>query len=126
MGPQHVEVGGMQRERLFAQHVLAGLRGGERERHVQVIGQRVVDGLDRRVGEQRLVRSVGPSDAVRGRRGVGRCLAARGDRRELDRRPGAAQGRDEFLGRDPPSRMPQRTGSWLSSPFTAQRAPHGA
>ncbi len=57
-------VGG-QRDRLFAQHVLARGGGRERERHVQVIGQRVVDRLDLRIGEQRLVRAVGLGNAER-------------------------------------------------------------
>ena len=73
-----------QRDRLFAQHVLARGRGLQRERHVQVIGQRIVDRLDLGIGEQRFVRAVGLGNAERvgGVRGAG--LVARGDRPDLE------------------------------------------
>ncbi len=52
---------GIERDGLFAQHVLAGLRRGrERHRDVQVVGQRVVDGVDIGVGEQLFVAASGP------------------------------------------------------------------
>ena len=53
---------GRQRDRLFAKHVLAGRRGLQRQRHVQVIGQRIVDRLDLGIGEQRLVAAVGRAE----------------------------------------------------------------
>ena len=46
------------RERLLAQHVLAGLGRADRPRHVQVVRQRIVDRLDFRIGQQRLDREV--------------------------------------------------------------------
>ena len=42
---------GIDRDRLFAQHMLAGARRGQRHRHMQMIGQRVVDGLDLGIGK---------------------------------------------------------------------------
>ena len=50
-----IHVLGIERERLFAQHVLAGGDGRERPRHVIAVGQRNVDGVDVRIGEQRVV-----------------------------------------------------------------------
>ena len=58
-----LRVGGGQRERLLAQDVLAGAGGGDRPLGVEVVRQRDVDGVDVRVGEERLVRAVGPRDA---------------------------------------------------------------
>ena len=52
------------RERLFAQHVLAGLGGSDRPLRVQAIRQRVVDRVDVRIGQQRLVRAVRALDAA--------------------------------------------------------------
>ncbi len=46
-------------ERFFAQHMLAGLGGLDGQRHVQLIGQRIVDGIDVGIGEQLFVRAVG-------------------------------------------------------------------
>ena len=55
-----------QAERLFAEHVLAGLGGLDGPGHVKLIGQRVVDGVDFGVGEQLLVGAVGLGNAERG------------------------------------------------------------
>ena len=46
-------------DRLFAEHVLAGPRCRQGDRHVQMVGQRIVDRIDVRVGEQLLVGAVG-------------------------------------------------------------------
>ena len=45
-------------ERLFAEHMLAGLGGLHGQRHVQLIGQRIVDGVDVGIGEQFFIRAV--------------------------------------------------------------------
>ena len=92
-------VRGRQRERLLAQDVLAGLRGGDRPIHVHVVGQRDVDRVDVGVRQQRLVRAVRGRDAefVRDGSGVGRV--ARGDRDDLGARRSTHPG-DHFLGRD--------------------------
>jgi hypothetical protein len=50
---------GVERDRLLAQHMLAGLGRLDRPRHVQVVGQRVVDRLDLAVGQQLFIRAVG-------------------------------------------------------------------
>ena len=57
-----VDVRGHQRHRLLAQHVFAGGNRAERPLHVQVIGQRDVDGVDRRVRQHRVVAAVGGPD----------------------------------------------------------------
>ena len=49
-------VGNRQREGLLAQHVLAGVEGTMRPLGVQMVRQRVVDRIDGRVRQQRLVR----------------------------------------------------------------------
>ena len=57
-------LGGVGRERLFAQHMLA--RGDRRQGPfgVQPIGERVVDGVDLRVGDEVGIRRQHPCDAV--------------------------------------------------------------
>ena len=86
IGPQHLELARSHRHRLLAQHMLAGLRRGERQRNVEVIRQRVVDRFDRRVGEERVVGPVGPRDAECRRSLLRRGEAARGQRRDLQQR----------------------------------------
>ena len=75
--------GGGQGERLLAQDVLAGPSRGDRPFGVQVVGQRDVDRVDVRVGEERLVGAVGPRDPELGRRPPPRARLARGDREDL-------------------------------------------
>ena len=74
------------RDRLLAQHVLAGGGGREGQWHVQVIGQRVVDRLDLGIGQQCLVRAIRLQDAQSIRGAARRVLAARGDRANVDQR----------------------------------------
>jgi hypothetical protein len=50
------------RDGLLAQHVLAGFQRADRPRHVQVVGQRIVDGIDLGIGQQLFVGSVGARD----------------------------------------------------------------
>ena len=71
---------GGQRDRLLAEHVLAGLHGADAPGHVQVVGQRVVDRLDVGIGQQGLVAPIGARDAELRRDTVGLGLVARGDR----------------------------------------------
>ncbi len=70
----------VERDRLLAQHVLARLQRADRPRDVQLVGQRIVDRLDRRIGEQFVVGAVGLGDPVRRRRRLGLGEVARGDR----------------------------------------------
>jgi hypothetical protein len=58
--------GGVGRERLLAQHVLARRDRLERPRRVQRIGQRVVHRVDLRIGEHLVVGAVRLGDAVLG------------------------------------------------------------
>ena len=60
--PQPFGICGGQRDRLLAQHVLAGLGRFQGERDVQVVRERVVDGLDLRIGKQLLIAAVGLGD----------------------------------------------------------------
>ena len=76
---QRLRLGDGQADRLLAQHVLARLRGLDRPRHMQVVGQRIVDGVDVRVGEQLFVRAVGRGNAERGRLLLRLRKIARGD-----------------------------------------------
>jgi hypothetical protein len=69
-------LGGRHRQRLLAQHVLAGRRRPQRPRRMEVVGQRDVHGLDVRIVEELLVAAVVPGDAqFRRRRGGPRRIA---------------------------------------------------
>lgn len=52
-------LGGGQRNRLFAQHLFARSHCRDRHRHMEVIGQRVVDGLDIGVVQEVLIGAIG-------------------------------------------------------------------
>ena len=79
-GDQRLRLVGVKRDRLLAQHVLAGLQRADRPGDVQLVGQRIVDRLDRRIGEQLLIGAVGAGDAERGGRRPRLGEIARGDR----------------------------------------------
>jgi hypothetical protein len=55
---QPVELGGVHGHGLFGEHVLARLDGLERPLQVEVVGERDVDRLDLRVGQERFVGGV--------------------------------------------------------------------
>ena len=74
---------GVQADRLFAEHVLACLGGAHGPRHVQVIGQRIVDRVDLRIGQHLLVGAVGFGNAEFARRRFGPRRVARRDARDL-------------------------------------------
>ena len=97
---QLLPFGGRQADRLFAQHVLAGLERRDRPGHVQVIGQRVVDRVDVRIGQQFFVRAVGLGDAqsFRPRLGPGPDRARRWPRSRSC--AAALHGRNDFLDAD--------------------------
>ena len=63
--------------RLLAQHVLAGLRCSERERHMEMIGQRIVDGLDLGVGQHLFIGAIGLGNTQFSGPFLGGLLAAR-------------------------------------------------
>ena len=88
---------GIQDERLFAQHVLASASGGER--HVQVVGQRVVNSLNAGVFQQGFIRAIGLGNAPAGRRALGLRQRARGYRVHRAKLA-LLQGRDDFLATD--------------------------
>ena len=56
---QRPRFGGRERDRLLAKDVLPASRGPDRPGHVQMIGQRVVDGIDLPICEQRLQAEAG-------------------------------------------------------------------
>jgi hypothetical protein len=65
------------RQRLFAEHMLAGGRSGDRLRRVQFIGRADIDGIHRPVGEQVANRRIGLRDSMLGRvRGAAHSVAA--------------------------------------------------
>ena len=68
-GLDAIDVVGAQRQRLFAQHVLAGVERAQRPLDVQRVGQRNVDGVDRRSrAAARRSRRARPGCSTRGRR----------------------------------------------------------
>ena len=62
--PGHVDLGGVARVGLLAEDVLAGRQRRQRPGVVHRVGQRDVDGIDLRVGQEGLVGAVDPADAV--------------------------------------------------------------
>ena len=87
-------VGRGQGQRLLAQDVLAGPRRGDRPLGVEVVRERDVDGVDLRVGEERLVGAVDARDPVplgdRGARARSRDPIATTSQRAARRMPGMA------------------------------------
>ena len=77
---------GVARERLLAEHVLAGLERFDRPLGVQRVRQRDVDRLDLGVGEQVLVRAVGARNLPLARVGLGPGPVAAGNGDEVDLR----------------------------------------
>ena len=82
-GEQGAGFGGGHGEGLLAEDVLAGFGGLDRPLNVQVVGERVVDGVDVGVGEERFVGGVGGGDVE----GGWRRSARRRDRGRRWRRP---------------------------------------
>ena len=62
-GKQGLGFGDGEADGLFAEDVLAGFGGLDGPRHVHLVGQRIVDGVDVGVGEQLFVRPVCLGDA---------------------------------------------------------------
>ena len=79
-----LDLGGGPRERLLAQHVLAGLERADRPRHVERVRQRDVDRLDVGVLEKRLVAPVRALDPVVARVRFGPRRVAARDRDDVD------------------------------------------
>ncbi len=94
--PQLLGFGGIEGDRLLAEHMLAGFQRLDRPGHMQVVGQRVVDRLDGGVGQQRLVAPIRLRYAGRPRGGLRRGQGARGDGTQLDQRAGQHR-RDHVL-----------------------------
>ena len=63
----------------FTQHMFAGTGRPERPLDMQIIGQRVVNGFDGRVGQQVFITAVGPGNAEFSRPGLRRAEIARSD-----------------------------------------------
>ena len=77
---QQLALGGRQPNRLFAQHMLARLERLDGPRHMQMIGQRVVNGLHLRVSEQCLVAAIAARNPKRGGCLFGGSCRARANR----------------------------------------------
>ena len=90
-GEQRLGLAGVERDRLFAEHMLARLKRAQGPGHMQFVGQRIVDRLDRGIGEQFLVGAIGFGDAELGRGAPWpwRCRARR-SRRRATARPAAS------------------------------------
>jgi hypothetical protein len=120
-GEHRLCVGRTHRQRLFAQHVLAGGAGLDRPFGMQVIRQRDIHRLDVRVGQQRLVGAEMPGDAEfrRERRGLG-GIAAGHRRHHGERGPGEPAGKlPRDVGR-PEHAIPNRRKS-AHRPFSQNR-----
>ena len=90
---------GVHRERLLAQHVLPRTGRGLRPLGMEVVRERDVDGVDVGVGEEFLVRAIGPRDVELRRNGRRAAWLARRDR--VHRAPsGATDSRDDLLSAD--------------------------
>jgi len=87
--PQPLGLCGGQRDRLFAQHVLARLGRFHGQRDVQVVRERVVHGLNLRIRQQLLVGAVGLRDAEGA--GGGACRGERAGGESPDLKPVALQ-----------------------------------
>ena len=90
---------GVQRDGLFAQHVLPRLRRLDGPRHVQVIRQRIVDRLNFRIAQQFLIRSISLFNFQPGSRRPGLVQIARSDSRHLTPRA-LLHPRNHFAHRD--------------------------
>ena len=75
---------GVGRERLLAQHVLAGGQGPQGPLGVEPVGQRIVDGVDVLVGQQLGVGPPDHRDVVLGGEYLGPVSVTGGDRPDLD------------------------------------------
>ncbi len=108
-GGNAIDVMRIERERLLAQHVLAGGDRGQRPRHVLGVGQRNVDGVDRGIVEQRLV-TLRPRAGCRTRARVrsARASVRLATARSSPRRDARKAGIRRRLMRAVP-RMPQRS-----------------
>ncbi len=82
-GGDAIDVRRIEREWLFAQHVLAGGDRRQRPRHVLGIGEGNVDGVDARIVEQRLIAGDGAWDRPLGGVAFGASQLAAGDRDQL-------------------------------------------
>ncbi len=102
LGPDGLDLTGLIRiesDGLLAQHMLSGSEGLDGQGRVQVVRERVVDRVDIRVGEQRLVRSVGLGDSE-GRGGLpGPGLVPGRERDDLAPLAGL-HGRDDLVAGD--------------------------
>ena len=76
---QRLRFRGGQADRLLAEHMLARLGGLDGPGNMEMVGQRIVDGVDVGVGQQLFVGAVGGGNAERGRGLLRLGQIARGD-----------------------------------------------
>jgi hypothetical protein len=96
---QRLGIGGIECDRFFAQHMLAGPCGARAPVHMHVVGQRIVDHVDLGIGQQLLIAAIGPGNPERLRRGLGLCDVARGERNDFCQRAALHAGQTDFLGK---------------------------
>ena len=74
---QLLRVPGRQCNGLLAQNMFASPSGLQGERHMEVIGKRIVDSLDLRIRQHLLIGAIGLRDAELGSPGLGSLAASR-------------------------------------------------
>ena len=121
---QRLGLAGVQRDRLLAQHVLAGARGARGPLDVHVVGQRVVDDVDLGIGQQLLVAAIGLRDpeATARRPGPFRYRARRAPRLASAARV-FMPGRLTFCAKLLAPSTPQRTGASVSFAVSSDSEP---
>ena len=81
-----LHVGRAPPQRLLAKHVLAGLECADSPLNVHRVGERDVDGVDVRIGQQRVISAVCALDAVLGGVALGGLALPAGNGEDLERR----------------------------------------
>ncbi len=89
---------GIERDWLLAEHGFALRQRLDRQGHMQMIGQRVVDCIYFRISKQILVAAIGLGDAEAGRHFLRLGGIARGDRRNVSQAAGLDGGNDRLGG----------------------------
>ena len=78
-----VDLARLQGNGLFGQHMLAGRKRLQRPFDMQVVGQRDIDRVNRRVGQQRLIAGMHHKGRAKGAEALGLCRVAGGQGRKF-------------------------------------------
>ena len=114
-----IDIRDRRRQRLLAEHVLAGPHRPDRPCGMERVRQRVVDRIDLRIVDERLVTGVNARDPPLARVDLGPRMIPARHRHELVARRGAHGGMMERLMRAVPS-TPQRNGFCAMGRFRCQ------